>query len=517
MAIKFYFKKSYNHKYRPQLPEGTSTPCVLMEHDSWNDYHYNSLYRVTFFEGNEKFIELGHIKLLDCNAKVWEDKDHNVSGYSIVESLEGELIKLDKKRYYTLGVSVDYYHRLKTFLPTHYKEILEGLNDIPYKNIKPSFFIEHPSKGVNWIFINSLMRDSEAQKILAEGSAIFSKKKSEILNKNLDFEFFFNLAQNKERVIIPFNFKKDELGLNRINVIIGKNGTGKTQTLSKFALAYTDKIRGNQMNTLIHPRPPFGRILAISYSLFDDFEKPNPNVPSKSYIYLGCKDYLKKNSSQETYFEKNRYNQIKESLKSIKEYDRELDWKKFLEEFISSEDIEKISKDLFSEEVSIKTIKKFSSGESIFFTLITNILGNIREESLLLIDELETHLHPDGIAMFIRIIYKILQKYDSYAIIATHSPIVLQQIPSKYIKIYREFEGKTIIESLTKETFGEDLDTITSDVFGIERRNENSEKFFEEFLKGKDKKEIEKFFDGKLSLRAKILLNSLDKMKNEKD
>jgi predicted ATP-dependent endonuclease of OLD family len=56
----------------------------------------------------------------------------------------------------------------------------------------------------------------------------------------------------------------------------------------------------------------------------------------------------------------------------------------------------------------------------------------------LLFDEPETHLHPSIIFKLINTLNKLLDDYDSYLIIATHSPIVIQQIPSKKVMILRD-------------------------------------------------------------------------------
>lgn len=60
--------------------------------------------------------------------------------------------------------------------------------------------------------------------------------------------------------------------------------------------------------------------------------------------------------------------------------------------------------------------------------------------SLLLFDEPETHLHPNMIFKLVKSLYKILETEESYAIIATHSPIIIQQVPSKNILIFENYE-----------------------------------------------------------------------------
>ena len=59
----------------------------------------------------------------------------------------------------------------------------------------------------------------------------------------------------------------------------------------------------------------------------------------------------------------------------------------------------------------------------------------ITENSLIIIDEPENTLHPNFEIGFIKILNNILEKYNSFAIIATHSSIIAREIPSKFINI----------------------------------------------------------------------------------
>jgi len=72
-------------------------------------------------------------------------------------------------------------------------------------------------------------------------------------------------------------------------------------------------------------------------------------------------------------------------------------------------------------------------------TILSEIISNIEENSLILFDEPETHLHPNMIFKLLKVMYSLLDDNNSYLIIETHSPIVLQQIPSKNVQIIDNF------------------------------------------------------------------------------
>ena len=63
-----------------------------------------------------------------------------------------------------------------------------------------------------------------------------------------------------------------------------------------------------------------------------------------------------------------------------------------------------------------------SSGERILLYNIFNILAKISFNSLIFFDEPETHLHPNAITELIAGLMFILETFQSFAIIATHSP-----------------------------------------------------------------------------------------------
>lgn len=71
--------------------------------------------------------------------------------------------------------------------------------------------------------------------------------------------------------------------------------------------------------------------------------------------------------------------------------------------------------------------------------------------------------HTDSIskkvtANTMRMFYRLLEEFDSYAIIATHSPLIIQEIPSKYIR-------SLTIHTPDNECFGENVTKITDDIF----------------------------------------------------
>nr|WP_313470514.1 ATP-binding protein [Stenotrophomonas geniculata] len=107
-----------------------------------------------------------------------------------------------------------------------------------------------------------------------------------------------------------------------------------------------------------------------------------------------------------------------------------------------------------------------SSGQRLFSYIIINILGTIRRNSLLLIDEPELFLHPTLEIAFIRMLKSILASYSSKALVATHSIVTVREIPRDCVHVFEQTKNELAIKTPPFETFGGDVQRISSYVFG---------------------------------------------------
>ncbi len=76
-----------------------------------------------------------------------------------------------------------------------------------------------------------------------------------------------------------------------------------------------------------------------------------------------------------------------------------------------------------------------SSGQRLFFYIVVNILGVIRRNSLVLVDEPELFLHPTLEVQFVSMLKQILQTYGSKALLATHSVVTVREVPSSCVHV----------------------------------------------------------------------------------
>ncbi|WHZ39288.1 AAA family ATPase [Rahnella bonaserana] len=109
-----------------------------------------------------------------------------------------------------------------------------------------------------------------------------------------------------------------------------------------------------------------------------------------------------------------------------------------------------------------------SSGHKIVILSITKLIEVIEEKTLLLIDEPETHLHPPLLSALIRLISELLKECNGLAIIATHSPVVLQETPKRCVTVLSRFGDNLEASRPEIETFGENVSVLTRSVFNLE-------------------------------------------------
>jgi predicted ATP-dependent endonuclease of OLD family len=112
--------------------------------------------------------------------------------------------------------------------------------------------------------------------------------------------------------------------------------------------------------------------------------------------------------------------------------------------------------------------ERMSSGHSIVLLTITMLVDVVEEKTLVLLDEPESHLHPPLLAAFTRALSDLLYSRNGVAIIATHSPVVLQEVPRSCVWKLSRVRAQGRADRPERETFGENVGMLTREVFGLE-------------------------------------------------
>jgi predicted ATPase len=481
----YFYSKNYDFE-RWSPPNNIEYPAIVLYEDSWDDFGYKTSYHVRFFDSPRESEKIGFLGILQKDEKT--------------TNLPPKFTELTED-YCSLG-AIDYYYQLKKCFKKDAINILQKLRDCAInEEIKKNFVHDEGFKV-------SLLRSTGSEKALTEGKGIIDGH-SRKFNSSFTFNCVIGNFENKHSISFDFERERNEFLPHRISCLIGKNGTGKTQYLSKLAMGMSGQ--DIELKKGFQPgRPLFSQVIAISYSIFDSFKKPNTVKILKeygerfNYIYCGLR---KTDDSIQSYREIQSL--LSESILKIDKMGKIEEWLESLSSLFHKDRLlELIHEIAINQNVNVMEFLHVSSGQGIILSCVTNLYANITKETLIIYDEPETHLHPNAIYQLISILHEILNKTNSYAIIATHSPIIVQQIPSKYVRILSQMDNYVEIRQPGLETFGESLTALTNEIFGNNMNDEYYKKVLEKIastrgmLRGDIN--IDELFEGDLSLNARI-------------
>ena len=464
---------------------------ILIKYDKWDDYGYKTTYNMAYYDNDGKQSFNSYIQIycteLDEEHDVWRQVDVYIGD---------EITQLDD-RFCSLGTDLSFYNNLKSYLPNDYREILHRLNDLAYD-------IERWDRFKNYTGVQkSLLRSSSAEKARVEAYKLLEENEDN--ETSLSFNYEAKVSYNTGIISLFFLFEKNTNIPYRINALVGKNGTGKTQILNHLAKDLSgfkdeddEDIERNVFGD--RGRPAFDKVMSISYSAFDSFKKLRGEDSLNSYVYCGIQSEhgtLKLDEIQENF---------RSALSLVRKKNRYAIWKKIITELFAEENYNIITQ---LEEDNYENIN-WSSGQHILISSMTEVIAKIDKESIILFDEPEIHLHPNAISNVMRMFNMVLEEFDSYAVIATHSPIILQEIPSENIIVFERMDDQLFVRKPEIECFGENITQITKDIFDVTSKESCYQSIFLKLKnQGKSKEEIEKLFNHNLGLNASIFLENI--------
>ncbi|WP_088832462.1 ATP-binding protein [Paenibacillus tyrfis] len=143
-------------------------------------------------------------------------------------------------------------------------------------------------------------------------------------------------------------------------------------------------------------------------------------------------------------------------------------------------------------------LNQLSSGELSMFFRFFKLITAISDNSIVLIDEPETHLHPRWIQKYLNMIKSIFGNYDTHFIIATHSPLIAADVPNEsIIGLRKNKNGKVEQYIVNEQTLGTSPQEILREVFKLDNH-------FGDFTNNTMSK-INKLIDkGKIDLAKKL-------------
>jgi hypothetical protein len=145
----------------------------------------------------------------------------------------------------------------------------------------------------------------------------------------------------------------------------------------------------------------------------------------------------------------------------------------------------------------------WSTGHKIALHVVASIVAHAVPRSLVLFDEPEMHLHPPLTAALMNALRIVLEEKNALAIVATHSPVVLQETLARHVRVLTRVGNDFEITTPKAETFGENVGILTQGVFGLTSAATDFYRVLDLLIEGCDTlDEVNEFFSPELSGQA---------------
>ncbi|MBK1664472.1 hypothetical protein CKO38_06205 [Rhodospirillum rubrum] len=395
------------------------------------------------------------------------------------------------EQYASLGADLDYYETLYKLGRVVFRPYFKGLRDIA--------FDDDVKAGVEDLegFRVSLLRFSGAERTIDDATKLLKATTAPVKRRSEGFKVKFKtkVARSANSFTIEFDFQRQNRLPNRINALIGYNGTGKTRLLSNLAIvasgygyASKEDMLGQAAGRFVGTKPPFKTVVVISYSAFDTFVIPGGTDAERErleergeifgYVYCGLRERAENiQSGVELSYRLRTPSEIERDFLSalgrVREAERLDALLDILKPLLRDPSFQRIGlTQLYSnrdDDDIGELFRDLSSGHKVVLKIVTELTAHIAgsEPTLVLIDEPETHLHPPLLAAFLKSVRACLERFDGYAVIATHSPVVLQETPARFVQVLRRVADQNRAVAASIETFAESIGVITQEVFNL--------------------------------------------------
>ncbi|WP_406187946.1 AAA family ATPase [Streptomyces sp. NBC_01006] len=434
-------------------------------------------------------------------------------------------------QWFSLG-DLDYYQNLRALGAAAREGILTALGDISFSPAVFEVALQHEVTTV------SLLRGVEADTVSGQYNRVAS---GGVLRTEYSFSFAApgaDLIDGPKPPPLAFDVTPNSTPPTNVHVLIGRNGVGKTTTLWNIANASLFPDRPEDFGRVKHlptasgsAGTKFVNVVSVSFSAFDPFTPVSHHASATTYEYIGLG--VRGSMPGERKSAQTLNEEFLASLAEIRAAGRHEEWHAYMDtlgsdpQFAQSPIHEAVRsffecetdecRESWGDEV-FHGFKALSSGHAIVLLTMTRLIELVAEQSLVLLDEPESHLHPPLLAGFVRVLSDLLTDRNAVAIVATHSPVVLQEVPASCV--YKlNLSGDTCWPRRPRiETYGENVGVLTHEIFGLEVMDSG---FYAEIRRAVRQldtyEEVLDRFGNKLGSEAKGLVRVLLAEKNDPD
>ena len=493
----------------------TERDCVYLIVDNWDDwFSFRTMFSLFVIDENGGRHQVGSVKI----GRIGLQPSRETSPGHRAPELEVEFDELPNG-YFSLGQGEDYYQSLNNLSEAQRLKILRGLRDC-------AFDLQ--------IFEAARYEPSMTQSLLRSVSAASVTGRLHRLTLGdaelTEFHFSYTLPPSGADFAPPtmtFQVTPESEPPSNVHVLIGRNGVGKTRAMRGLIKALLNRVDEKNdsgghviFDAFATGESEFSSLVLVSFSAFDDFYMvPNQSDPIP-IEQVGLRQQITVNGVEQGVLKAPRDLAVdfRKSLDRCRTGLRTTRWLEAVEilevdDLFAEAEIGELIRTTGEDwgEAAEHRFSLLSSGHAVVLLTITRLVELVDERTLVLIDEPEGHLHPPLLSAFIRSLSKLLVSRNGVALVATHSPVVLQEVPCSCSWKLRRSGRRSEVERPTVETFGENVGILTREVFGLEVTRTGFHRLLASavFDRGLSYDEVVAKFDGQLGAEAKAIVRAL--------
>lgn len=494
--------------------------AIILKIDNWDDYHFKTTFNGVYIDSEGVETDLGTVKIAKSKMQ---------KGERTIDTIPTEFDVIPRN-YFSLWQSADSYQLVKKLEDQLKESIFKSLNDVAYDlNLLNRYAEEMVMKCSLLRDVSRFMCEKQFHRITRGEAKLTSYRFDYIVQQNSNM--FSDLKLNFS--VIPESFPP-----TNIHVLIGRNGTGKTKMIKYMISSICDEKSEKECfsypdEDISENSAHFESVLCVAFSPFDDFSELDKYKQSSiKYNYIGIKKKYNSEGYEDGWGEISLLDDIKkqfiESFQNcMSNKTKSHDWDetiKILESdpMFAGYDIGRYMYDQENSNIlyDMKPIEtlfdNLSSGHKFVLSIITCCIDKLAEKTILFIDEPENHLHPPLVASMIRSVSRLLRKRNGVAIISTHSPIVLQEVPKSCVWLLNRTGNFMQAHRPNVETFGANVGSLINEVFGYEVKNSGFQRMIKDTVKQKKSyEEVLKQFEYQLGDEAKSMVRILFSQKEQ--
>lgn len=497
-----------------RIPAGVRN-CAYLSRDNWDDWgKYRTMFYLRVADAEGTVHDVGSVKI----GQVGLRPAGIVEPGQRAPELPDEFDALDD-RFFSLGQGEDYYVTLNGLDPELRVCVLGGLRDVASDLPLFDARLDEDVMG------NSLLRDIRQETVrsrlsrITQGDAALTK---------FHFQYTLPNAENVPAAVLDFEVRPGSVPPTNVHVLIGRNGVGKSRCIRGLTEALlgrtgaTDQPPGTirLIRSVLEPEWSFAGLVLISFSAFDNYDLDPASTDNMGSTQVGLRHKITVDG-QDQFSMKTPAELAVDFRRSLSRCRNGLKAERWRDAVRTLE-----TDDLFAEadvtallaeapgpnwnERTQALFERLSSGHAIILLTVTRLVELVDEKTLVLLDEPEGHLHPPLLSAFVRCLSDLLVKRNGVAIIASHSPVVLQEVPQSCAWKLRRSRGVSVAERPTLETFGENVGLLTREVFGLEVTRAGFHQLLRRAVdEGRSYDAVMNYFNGQLGVEARAIVQAM--------